>query len=196
MGIAGVSSHRYQLFISTAMTDNLYRFRASKSQANLRLVNLPKHQLQAFKITINNKPTDLHLDRVTFKANDIIEIRRVDNVRDYPILNFRLDFVKELLAPLPSLGHVRSLDGLFEGCKNLRSVPRNIFVNNPHVTDFRDIFKDCSALALDVDLNSNGSIKLDGFASGCLRQATLRTRSPSRVQGYVNRAKDANAAIR
>lgn len=178
------------------MTDNLYRFRASKTLTNFRLANLPKHQLHAFRVTINGKQTEQHIDGVTFKTNDIIEVRRSDHVRDYPVLEFRRDFVKEVLAPLPRLGNTRSLSGLFRGCKSLRSVPRDLFVNNPQVTDFSDIFKDCSALSIDVDLNPNGSINLDGFASGCLRQATLRTRSPSRVQGYVNRAKDANVAIR
>ena len=178
------------------MTDNLYRFRASKTLTNFRLLNLPKHQLQAFKITINGKPTEQALDSVTFKTNDIIEVRRVDHVRDYPVLEFRRDFIKDLLAPLPRLGNIRSLSGLFRGCKRLHSVPRDIFVNNPHVTDFSDIFKGCSALALDVDLNPNGSIKLDGFASGCKQQAVIHSRSPSRVQGYVDRARDANVAIR
>lgn len=178
------------------MTANLYRFRASKTLTNFRLLNLPKHQIQAFKITINGKPTAQALDSVTFKTNDIIEIRRSDNGRDYPILDFRRDFVKELVAPLPRLGNTRSLSGLFRGCTSLRRVPRDLFANNPHVNDFTDAFKDCSALALDVDLNPNGSIKLDGFASGCKQQAALHTRSPSRVQGYVDRAKDANVAIR
>ena len=82
------------------MTDNSYRFIASKSLTNLRLANLPKHQHQAFKITINGKPTDQHLDRVTFKLNDVIEIQRVDGGRDYPLLNFRRDFVKKLLPTL------------------------------------------------------------------------------------------------
>ena len=178
------------------MTANLYRFRASKSQTNLRLLNLPRHQLHAFKIMINGKLSEQHIDSVTFKTNDIIEVRRADGLRDYPLLDFHKDFVKELVAPLPRLGNTRSLSGLFRGCKTLRSVPRDLFVNNPHVTDFSNIFKDCSALGLEVDLNPNGSIKLDGFASGCLRQAVLHTRSPSRVQGYVDRAKDANVAIR
>lgn len=175
------------------MTANLYRFRASKTLTNFRLLNLPKHQLHAFKITINGKPTEQPLDSVTFRTNDIIEIRA--DVRAYPLLNFQKDFVKELLAPLPRLG-IRSLSGLFRDCKTLRSVPRDLFVNNPHVTDFTDVFNGCSALALNVDLNPNGSIKLDGFASGCKQQAVIHSRSPSRVQGYVNRAKDANVAIR
>ena len=178
------------------MTATLYRFRASKTLTNFRLANLPKHQLNSFRITINGKQTDQLLDGVTFRTNDIIEIQRSDHVRDYPVLEFRRDFVKELVAPLPRLGNTRSLSGLYRGCKRLHSVPRDIFVNNPHVTDFTDVFNGCSALALNVDLNPNGSIKLDGFASGCKQQAVIHSRSPSRVQGYVNRAKDANAAIR
>ena len=178
------------------MPDNFYRFRTSKSLTNLRLTSRPKHQLQGFQILINGKPTDMLLDRVTFKTNDIVEVRRVDSVRDYPLLDFRRDFVKELLAPLPHLGNVRSLSGLFRGCMSLRCVPRDLLVHNPHVTDFTDAFKGCSALTIDVDLNPNGSVKLDGFASGCKTQATLHSRSPSRVQGYVDRAKDANVAIR
>ena len=177
------------------MPDNLYRFRASKSLSNLRLTSRPKHQLQGFQISINGKPTDMLLDRVTFKTNDIVEVRRVDGVRDYPLLDFRRDFVKELLAPLPRLGK-RSLSGAFEGCRTLQRVPRGLFVHNPQLTDFTDAFKGCSALTIDVDLNPNGSIKLDGFASGCKTQAILHSRSPSRVQGYVDRAKDANVAIR
>lgn len=178
------------------MTDNSYRFRASKSQTNFRLANLPKHQLQAFMITINGKPTDQSLDRVSFKLNDVIEIQRVDGGRDYPLLNFQRDFVKVLLTPLPRLGNIRSLRGLFESCKTLQRVPRDMFVNNPNVTDYTDAFKGCSGLSLDVDLNPSGSIRLDRFASGCLRQAILHSRSPSRLQGYVNRARDANATIR
>ena len=178
------------------MNDNLYRFRASKSLTNLRLTSRPKHRLQGFQISINGKPTDQLLDRVSFKVNDIVEIRRVDGVRDYPLLDFRQDFVKELLAPLPHLGNVRSLSGAFEGCRTLQRVPRGLFVHNPQLTDFTDTFKGCSALTIDVDLNPNGSIKLDGFATGCKTQATLHSRSPSRVQGYVDRAKDANVAIR
>lgn len=178
------------------MNDNLYRFRASKSLTHLRLTSRPKHQLQGFQILINGKPTDMLLDRVTFKTNDIVEVRRVDGVRDYPLLDFRRDFVKELLAPLPRLGNLRSLSGLFRGCMSLQHVPRRLFVHNPQLTDFTDTFKGCSALTIDVDLNPNGSIKLDGFASGCKTQATLHSRSPSRVQGYVDRAKDANVTIR
>ena len=178
------------------MPDNLYRFRASKSLNSLRLVNIPKHRLQGFQILINGKPTDMLLDRVTFKTNDIVEVRRVDGVRDYPLVDFNKDFVKELLAPLPRLGNVRALSGAFEGCKSLQRVPRGLFVHNPQLTDFTDAFKGCSALTIDVDLNPNGSIKLDGFASGCKTQATLHSRSPSRVQGYVDRAKDANVALR
>ena len=178
------------------MTDNFYRFRTSKSLTNLRLVDIPKHRLQGFQISINGKPTDQLLDRVSFKVNDIVEVRRGDGLRDYPLLDFRQDFVKELLAPLPHLGNVRSLSGAFEGCRTLQRVPRGLFVHNPQLTDFTDTFKGCSALTIDVDLNPNGSIKLDGFASGCKTQATLHSRSPSRVQGYVDRAKDANVAIR
>lgn len=177
------------------MNDNLYRFRASKSLTNLRLVNIPKHRLQGFQISINGKPTDQLLDRVSFKVNDIVEIRRVDGLRDYPLVDFHKDFVKELLAPLPRLGK-RALSGAFEGCRTLQRVPPDLFVHNPQLTDFTDAFKGCSALTIDVDLNPNGSIKLDGFASGCKTQATLHSRSPSRVQGYVDRAKDANVAIR
>ena len=125
------------------MTDNSYRFRASKSQTNFRLANLPKHQLQAFMITINGKPTDQSLDRVSFKLNDVIEIQRVDGGRDYPLLNFQRDFVKVLLTPLPRLGNIRSLRGLFESCKTLQRVPRDMFVNNPNVTDYTDAFKGC-----------------------------------------------------
>lgn len=178
------------------MPNNVYRFRVSKSQTNLRLVNLPKHKLNGFQISINGKPTDQLLDRVSFKTNDVIEIRRVDGLRDYPLLDFRRDFVREVLAPLPHLGNIRSLSSLFCGCKSLRSVPKDLFVNNAQVTDYSDTFNGCSALTPDVDLNPNGSIKLDGFATGCKTQATLHSRSPSRVQGYVDRAKDANVAIR
>lgn len=178
------------------MPNNVYRFRVSKSQTNLRLVNLPRHKLNGFQISINGKPTDQLLDRVSFKTNDVIEIRRVDGLRDYPLLDFRRDYVKEVQAPLPHLVNTKSLSSLFRGCKSLRSVPRDLFVNNPHVTDFTDTFNGCSALTIDVDLNPSGSIKLDGFASGCKTQATLHSRSPSRVQGYVDRAKDANVAIR
>lgn len=177
------------------MNDNLYRFRASKSLTYLRLTSRPKHQLQGFQILINGKPTNQLLDRVSFKVNDIVEIRRVDGVRDFPILDFHRDFVRELLAPLPRLGK-RSLSGVFEGCKSLQRVPPDLFVHNPQLTDFTDAFKGCSALTIDVDLNPNGSVKLDGFASGCKTQAILHSRSPSRVQGYVDRAKDANVAIR
>ena len=178
------------------MPNNVYRFRVSKSQTNLRLVNLPQHKLNGFQISINGKLTDQLLDRVSFKTNDVIEIRRVDGLRDYPLLDFRRDYVKEVLAPLPRLGHVRSLSGLFRGCRALQRVPRGLFVNNPELTDLTDAFKGCSALTIDVDLNPNGSVKLDGFASGCKTQAILHSRSPSRVQGYVDRAKDANVAIR
>lgn len=178
------------------MTNNFYRFRVSKSQTNLRLVNLPQHKLNGFQISINGKPTDQLLDRVSFKTNDVIEIRRVDGLRDYPLLDFRRDYVKEVLAPLPHLGNTRSLSSLFRGCKSLRSVPRDLFVNNPHVTDCTDTFNGCSALTLDVDLNPNGSVKLDGFASGCKGQAILRSHARSRIQVYLNKAKDANAAIR
>ena len=163
------------------MTDNLYRFRASKSQTNLRLANLSKHQLQAFKVSINGKATDMLLDRVTFKLND------VDGLRNYPLVNFHKDFVKELLAPLPHLGNIRSLRGLFEGCKSLQRVPRDLLSNNPQLTNLTSAFKGCSALTLDVDLNPSGSVTLDGFASGCKSQAILHSRSPSRLQGYVNR---------
>ena len=79
---------------------------------------------------------------------------------------------------------------------SLQHVPRGLFVNNPELTDLTDAFKGCSALTIDVDLNPNGSVKLDGFASGCKTQAILHSRSPSRVQGYVDRAKDANVTIR
>ena len=120
----------------------------------------------------------------------------MDGLRDYPLLDFRRDYVKELLAPLPRLGNVRALSSAFEGCRTLQRVPKDLFVNNPHVTDFTDTFNGCSALTLDVNLNPNGSVKLDGFASGCKRQAILHSRSPSRVQGYVDRAKGANIAIR
>ncbi|HIR21247.1 MAG TPA: hypothetical protein IAC89_03370 [Candidatus Aphodousia faecalis] len=178
------------------MPDNFYRFRASKSLTNLRLTSRPKHQLQGFQISINGKPTDQLLDRVSFKVNDIVEIRRVDGLRDYPLVDFHKEFVKELLAPLPRLGNVRALSGAFEGCKSLQRVSRDLFVNNPKLTDFTDAFKGCSALTLDLDLNPNGSVKLDGFASGCKTQATLHSRSPSRVQGYVDRAKGARCGVR
>ena len=177
------------------MPNNVYRFRVSKSQTNLRLVNLPKHKLNGFQISINGKPTDQPLDRVSFKTNDVIEIRRVDGLRDYPLLDFRRDFVREVLAPLPHLGNIRSLSSLFCGCKSLRSVPRDLFVNNAQVTDYSDTFNGCSALTPDVDLNPNGSIGLDGFANGCKRQAIVHSRARSRIQMYLDKAKDANAAI-
>lgn len=60
-----------------------------------------------------------------------------------------------------------SMNGVFDGCSNLKYIPGDIFKNQRNVNDFDYAFRMCSSLVLDVDLTNEifkGCTKAESFA--------------------------------
>jgi hypothetical protein len=74
----------------------------------------------------------------------------------------------------------------FRNCKNLSSIPRNIFSNSPNVTDFYRCFAGCTGLKsvpedlFGVNLNANNF-------TDCFRDVTLNTLSYSNLLSNLSR---------
>lgn len=109
-----------------------------------------------YTVYINNTKTNQQLDVITYNEDDEVAIIADKSVMfpTFHISAYYTFYVKHIKSALPTIAD--TFDGypkptkrfarLFYECELLKSIPENLFVNNPDVTNFDRAFYWCESL--------------------------------------------------
>ena len=112
------------------------------------------HPSSSCMVDINGTITNQHFGKLTFAANDVVNIT-MNNVMSFPLLTNAVNVVSDWLEPLPWLsgpGGQGVTNISFANCNNLKNVPANFFENQNKLTSLYYTFNNCSKLVNAPDI--------------------------------------------
>ena len=107
----------------------------------------PNFDVSFLQVYINNKLTDIPANALTADAGDDIRIVSLsDPSKPYPFFYpSGKDYIAPIEEPLPFMDNA-DFSYYFENCGSLVSIPENLFINNPQITNFSYCFYHCKTL--------------------------------------------------
>ena len=133
------------------LTPPKIHFKTSKAMDGVNFfdsVTDPDYDFSFLEVYVNDELTNIPANALTANAGDDIRIVSLSKPSEpYPFFypsNGR-DYIASIEEPLPFMGET-DFGGYFHNCRSLASIPKNLFINNPQITNFQSCFDYCEAL--------------------------------------------------
>ena len=131
--------------IEQSVSEPKIHFIASRNIKNIDFFpNDSDYDFSNLQVHINGELTDQVANSITASAGDDIKI--VSLSKSYPFFYPRQkNYIASIEEPLPFMDNT-DFSYYFYYCTSLKSIPENLFINNPQITTFYYCFSSCSSL--------------------------------------------------
>ena len=131
-------------------------FKTSKAMSGVNFftkITDPDYDFSFLQVYVNDELTDIPANALTAAAGD--DIRIVSLSKPYPFFYpYYKDYIASIEEPLPFMGETNFSD-YFYYCRSLVSIPENLFINNPQITNFSRCFRSCRLTSIPEGLFAN-----------------------------------------